>query len=124
MLAMIGDTVFEINKTSFQKFSEEFEYTYNDHNKVRNFTHQTPIGQYKQSFSLSGRLILRPNNSLESIENDAKLKVPMVLAFLSGKCYWVIVKKISKQKERFLNTGEHLVEDFTIELERYFYDPI
>ena len=122
MLAMLGMHFFEIQKNGYKTLTESLKFSYAEHQKALGFNGTEAIGQYTHSFNMEGTLILQNVSSLELLKYQAKAKVPLLLVFGSGMCYWVTIREIDIDYTRFLTNGSSLKREFKIQLERYYFD--
>lgn len=122
MLAMLGPFFFEINKTDYQELSETLTFQYAEHKRALSYTHTEATGEFTNSFDLAGTLILKDVYSLEKFKALGKLKLPTPLVFETGFFYWVTIREITIKSSRFTQSGAPLKREFTIKLERKFFD--
>jgi len=119
---MLGGFFFEIQSNGYQKLTEELDIDYAQHEKALGFVEDEAIGQYRETFTMSGTIILQNQYSLELLKLLAKNKKPVLLLFPSGFCYWVKIHKIEIEGSRFVWGGAPLKRIFTVKLKRHYYD--
>ena len=119
MLGMIDSFKFEQTKTEFNAISHEIEYNWSESHRIGNHPKLQNVGKSNERLTFSGTLILQKTSSFDELEEIASKGKPVTLSFVSGT-FLVVIKRISKNQDSFLNTGEFIKQGFSISIQRYY----
>jgi len=102
-----------VNLESIKRsFAFDFETTklINDHDVW------AATGRFSQTMTIGGKLIAKGNHALLALEDLAKKKQVVTLAFESGKALSVVITAIELDQSLFLSNGSFLKQDFQVTL--------
>lgn len=116
MLTQIGDFVFEINGTNFEKFKEKTSYKFSSQKRLGNFDSWQSVGKYEGKIDIAGTLIAKSQSQLRGFEIMAKKKEPQTMAFSNGTAKTVLILELETDKSSFLNDGAFLRQTYKINL--------
>jgi phage protein U len=120
MLGMIDEFEFKMSKVEFQRVSHVIEYGWIKSDRIANHPKHQAVKLSEETFSFSGDLILQSIKAFDKLNAIAAKHEPVVLNWVDESAVMVVIKKISKDMSRFLNTGEYIQQGFNIELERWY----
>jgi phage protein U len=120
MLGMIDSFKFETNKTEFNAISHEISFNWVQTTRIANHAKLQVVGKANENFTFSGVLILKSVNSFDELIAIASRQKPVVLSFVNEASVKVVILKIKRDMNIFLNTGEFIKQGFSIELKRWY----
>lgn len=127
-MGMIGTIPFRVNGTSLKSISEEVDFGWAQSSRVGNYPKLQAVSTGKETFTLSGVLLLQKVSQLDELKKLGQEQKPVSLSLASigrvnGKeataTIQVVILSLSMQKTNFLVTGEHLEQSFTLNLQRW-----
>lgn len=117
MLAMIDDFEFDVKDTNYDEFESRLTFFFATHQNLGGFDTYQNVGQYEEQILLKGTLICKSQRQLDEFEKIGKSKRVVTLAFASGKAYDILIFTLNKKRDNFLNTGEFLKQEYTVDLQ-------
>jgi len=114
MLALLGEFIFESGNVNLDNIKSETEYDYTTTKTIDDFEHWHSTGKFSTTLTLAGKLVKKPNSSLNELEEIAERKEAITLAFDDGQAKTVVIMKINKDRSSFLKSGAFLVQDFEV----------
>ncbi|RXK16042.1 hypothetical protein CP985_05570 [Malaciobacter mytili LMG 24559] len=119
MLGMIDEYEFRMTKTQLDSITEEIDFGIVSSFRIGNYPKHQASSKGKESFTLSGTLLMQSIKELEVLKELGRKQEPVVLSLPSLPTIQVKMMNLSISKSNFLNTGEQLEQGFTLKLERY-----
>jgi len=116
LLAQIGDYVFEINETNFEKLKRKVVFNFKQNNRLGNFSSWQGIGKYEETININGTLIAKSQTQLKDFELMAREKKPQTMAFTDGTCLTVLILDLEAEQSGFLKDGAFLRQTYKISL--------
>lgn len=116
MLAQIGDYLFEINDTNFNKLSRKVNFGFTAQKRLGNFDGWQGVGKYEETINIDGTLIAKSQTQLKDFELMAREKLPATMAFTNGTCLTVIILDFENERNTFLKDGSFLRQTYKISL--------
>ena len=116
MLAQIGDYIFEINDTNFDKLKRNINFNFTANKRLGNFDRWQSVGKYEETISIDGTLIAKSQNQLKDFELMARAKSPETMAFTNGTCLTVVILNLDIDQSTFLKDGAFLRQTYKINL--------
>lgn len=116
MLAQIGDYLFEVNNTSFDKLKRKVSFGFTAQKRLGNFDGWQDVGKYEETIDINGTLIAKSQTQLKDFELMAREKQPVTMAFTNGTCLTVIILDLEAEQNSFLKDGAFLRQTYKIGL--------
>lgn len=116
MLGLIGSYKFEINGTNFEKLKRSFSFNFAVHSRLKNFKSYQDIGEYDESISIEGVLIVKKQDQLKDFENMAKKKLPQTMVLGDGTATTILILNLDRDIENFLKEGLFLKQGYKINI--------
>lgn len=116
MLAQIGDYLFEVNDTSFNKLKRKVSFGFTAQKRLGNFDGWQGVGKYEETIDIDGTLIAKSQTQLKDFELMAREKQPVTMAFTNGTCLTVIILDLEAEQNTFLKDGAFLRQTYKIGL--------
>ena len=116
MLAQIGDYIFEINDTNFDKLKRSINFNFTSSQRLGNFDSWQSVGKYEETIDIDGTLIAKSQTILKSFEYMAREKKPVTMVFSNGTCLTVIILDLKIDQSSFLKDGAFLKQTYKIKL--------
>lgn len=116
MLAQIGDYLFEINKTNFEKLKRSVTFNFTSTQRLGNFASWQSVGKYEETINIDGTLIAKSQEQLKTFELMARDKKPVTMAFTNGTCLTVVILSLQIDQSAFLKDGAFLKQVYKISL--------
>lgn len=116
MLAQIGDYLFEINKTNFDKLKRSLNFNFTSTQRLGNFSSWQSVGKYEETINIDGTLIAKSQEQLKAFELMARDKKPLTMAFTNGTCLTVLILSLELDQSSFLKDGAFLRQIYKISL--------
>lgn len=116
MLAQIGDYLFEINQTNFDKLKRSINFNFTSTQRLGNFSSWQSVGKYEETINIDGTLIAKSQEQLKAFELMARDKKPLTMAFTNGTCLTVLILNLELDQSAFLKDGAFLRQTYKISL--------
>ena len=116
MLAQIGDYLFEINQTNFDKLKRSINFNFTSTQRLGNFSSWQSVGKYEETINIDGTLIAKSQEQLKAFELMARDKKPLTMAFTNGTCLTVLILSLELDQSAFLKDGAFLRQTYKISL--------
>lgn len=120
MLGLLGGVEFTTNKKQVDEIREEVDFGITSSNRIGNHVKHQASSKGKSIFTITGKTQLQKIRELEDLRDLGNEQKPVTFSIESLPTIQVTINKLSTVKKNFLNTGEHLEQDFTLVLERYY----
>lgn len=116
MIGKIGKFKIQMLDSVVHAISQQFE----SKTRLGNSPYRMAGGRWDESISFSGKVILKPNNNLDDLKQLVKDAIPVTLVLANVVYALVLLEEISFTKSHFLPGGEHISEEFSVKMLRYF----
>jgi len=116
LLAQIGDYLFEINQTNFDKLKRSINFNFTSTQRLGNFSSWQSVGKYEETINIDGTLIAKSQEQLKAFELMARDKKPLTMAFTNGTCLTVLILNLELDQSAFLKDGAFLRQTYKISL--------
>ncbi len=120
MLAKVGDFVFDLNNKDIISLTHQISLKWNKQKRLGNHQYIQKDGEFEETISFNGKLILKSVNILKSFEDMAKEAKPVRMTLGTGESYMVVIEDISRSKSGFFKDGKFRYQEYSISLQRYF----
>jgi len=116
MLCQLNDFIFKSDGVNLENIKRSFAFDFETTKLINDHDVWAATGRFSQTMTIGGKLIAKVNNALLTLEDLAKKKQVVTLAFESGKALSVVITAIELDQSLFLSNGAFLKQDFQITL--------
>ena len=116
MLCQLEDFIFESDGVNLENIKRSLSFDFETTKLINDHDVWSATGKFSQSITLGGKLVAKSNGALLPLEEIAKKKEPITLAFESGKALTVVILDIETDQSLFSKNGSFLKQDFQVKL--------
>ncbi|MBL4775304.1 MAG: phage tail protein [Mariprofundus sp.] len=116
MLCQLGDFIFESDGVNLESMKRSLTFDFEATKLINDHDVWAATGKFSQSITMGGILIAKSNGALLPLEELAKKKEPVTLAFEIGKALKVVIISIETDQSLFLKNGAFIKQDFQVQL--------
>jgi len=117
MLAKLDSFPFIMNESHFKQIKERFTWHFAEHKQLGYDSTFHAVNGRSHSVTLTGLLVQQKMATIDPLILIADKKVPVRLTTKTDD-YYVLIKDISRGKDKFNIDGSYFVQTFSISLQR------